>query len=74
MQSRDTHIASGVGKPLIINDLDCDVEPLTDKDFEIHHSPEMRMFVIEQAKLAIICKYFPSHPVGCGLTSVQAVK
>jgi hypothetical protein len=57
LQSRDTQIASGVGKPLIINDLDCDVEPLTDADFGTRHSPEMRMFVIEQARLAVVCKY-----------------
>ncbi|CAK7206925.1 hypothetical protein SEUCBS139899_009732 [Sporothrix eucalyptigena] len=56
LYSRDSQLASGVGKPLIINDLDCDVEVLTMDDFESHHSCEMRLFAIHQAHLADICK------------------
>lgn len=36
----------------MINDMDCDVERLTPDDFESTDSMEMRLFVIEQAKLA----------------------
>lgn len=54
-QSRDSQLSSGVGKPLIINDLDCDVEPLSMDDFEDHHGQEVRLFGIHQARLAEIC-------------------
>lgn len=56
LQSRDSQLASGVGKPLIINDMDCDVDQLSMDDFEAHHSQEVRLFAIHQARLADICK------------------
>ncbi|KAL1903982.1 hypothetical protein Sste5344_010316 [Sporothrix stenoceras] len=56
LYSRDSQLASGVGKPLIINDLDCDVEPLSMDDFEDHHGQEVRLFAIHQARLADVCK------------------
>lgn len=60
---RDRQIASALGKPLMINDQDCDVELLTLDDFEIGDSEEMRHFVIQQAKLSILCKTLPATTI-----------
>ncbi len=61
LQSRDAQLSNALGKPLIINDLDCDVERLSLDDFEDHHSLEVRLFAIEQARLADICTSLSSQ-------------
>ena len=43
----------------MIRDVDCDVEPLTVDDFEPNDSVDSRLFVIEQARLATLCKFPP---------------
>lgn len=50
-------MASGLGKPILIRDQDCDVEPLDEDDFEEEDSSEMRLFVIHQAKLGVFCMF-----------------
>lgn len=41
----------------MIRDEDCDLEQLTINDFEDNDHEEMRLFVIEQVKLGVLCKY-----------------
>lgn len=55
-QSRDRQIAIALGKPFQIRDVDCDVEPLTLDDFEDDYPTDAKFFVIEQARLATLCK------------------
>ncbi|CAG9977785.1 unnamed protein product [Clonostachys byssicola] len=55
LYTRDRQIASALGKPLMIRDEDCDVEPLTVRDFEEGDSEQTRYYVIEQARLSILC-------------------
>lgn len=49
-------MAGGLGKPVLIRDEDCDVEPLDTDDFEDGDPEEVRLFVIHQAKLCVFCK------------------
>ena len=49
---RDRQIASALGKPMMIQDVDCDVEPITLDDFDEEDSIQSRQFFIEQCKLA----------------------
>lgn len=39
---------------MMIQDIDCDVEPLTLDDFDEHDAVQGRLFFIEQCKLAVI--------------------
>lgn len=47
----------------MIRDRDCDVEALSTEDFDDDDLPEMKIFVMEQAKLAKLCKIssFPTR-------------
>lgn len=40
----------------MIRDEDCDVEPLTTEDFDDSNSDTMKHFMIEQARLGVICE------------------
>ncbi|CAK7237732.1 hypothetical protein SBRCBS47491_010106 [Sporothrix bragantina] len=76
LYTRDSQLASGVGKPIIINELDCDVEPLTMDDFEDHHCHEVRLFAIHQAHMADICKQVMRSRFSprCASQSLDAVR
>ncbi|KAH7383411.1 fungal-specific transcription factor domain-containing protein [Cadophora sp. MPI-SDFR-AT-0126] len=64
---RDRQLASGIGKPMMIDDRDCDVEELTRDDFVDGEPPETSNFTISMARLAKIitevvrCKFSPSE-------------
>ena len=49
-QIRDRQIALSIGTPMIINDQDCDIEPLTVEHFP-HDPPETAKYMILQAEL-----------------------
>ncbi|KAL1865927.1 hypothetical protein VTK73DRAFT_5011 [Phialemonium thermophilum] len=55
LYSRDMQMASALGKPPMIRELDCDVEDLDLDDFEPIYPLESRLYVIEQVKLSRIC-------------------
>ncbi len=57
-------MGSALGRPAMIHDVDCDVEPLNMGDFEPNEPPLAKMFVIEQCKLATIRKYYRSDASG----------
>lgn len=42
----------------MIRDEDCDLEQLTVNDFEEGDNEKMRLFVMEQVKLGVLCKFF----------------
>ena len=53
-QTRDRQVVLAVGAPMVINDLDCDIEDLTMDDFP-DESIETAQYVIAQASLSRIC-------------------
>ncbi|CAH0054235.1 unnamed protein product [Clonostachys solani] len=74
LYTRDRQIASALGKPLMIRDEDCDVEPLTLGEFEEGDSEQTKYFVIEQARLSILCaSQFPKFSLLSFLIKVQSV-
>ncbi|EXJ60793.1 hypothetical protein A1O7_04946 [Cladophialophora yegresii CBS 114405] len=62
--ARDRHAAAALGRPVRINDQDCDVEELSEEDFELDMAPESNIinsqeryhaqYPIAMSKLAII--------------------
>jgi hypothetical protein len=56
IKCRDRQMASALGKPMMIQDVDCDVEPITLDDFNEKDTVQSRLFFIEQCKLAVLRK------------------
>jgi hypothetical protein len=57
VQIRDRQIGSGMGKPMQIDDRDCDVEELTLEDFIDEESPEAGYFIVGMMNLAKLSMY-----------------
>ena len=61
-QIRDRQLASGMGKPMMIDDRDCDVEELTVDDFVDGEPSETSNFIVSMARLAKISMQEPQAP------------
>ncbi len=66
-QIRDRQLASGMGKPMMIDERYCDVGDLTLDDFVDGEPPETSYFIIELVKFAklvtevVHCRFTPTH-------------
>ena len=59
---RDRQVSLSTGTPMIINDLDCDIEPLDLEDFP-QESQETAKYVMLQAELNLTGKHAaPDYP------------